>query len=314
MYIEVTMYKVLLYYKLVDITSPESEVKKHKEVCKALQLKGRILISKDGINGTVGGSQASVDMYRAYMNQHRVFNNIDFKESASEIDPFPKLSIKAREEIITTEAKDQFDICRRGKHIDRDTFHEWLVRGEDMVILDMRNDYEWEIGRFVNSVRPPMKYFRELKDHMDFYEQFKNKKIVMFCTGGIRCEPASAYFLAHGFDKENIYQLEGGIVKYAEKYGDAGYYEGKCFVFDERVAVPVDTTENAKIVGKCYLCGSLNDIYRNCAYRVCNRLFLACDTCNETFNNTCSSECKEAILNPEELRPPRLKTCEHRNK
>jgi len=307
------MYGVLLYYKLVQVQHPETEVKKQIEVCKALQLKGRILIGKDGINGTVGGDHMSLSLYRDYMNQHKLFKNIDFKLSESDVEPFPKLSVKAREEIITTGVRGEINLCRRGNHVDRDSFHEWLKNGEDMVILDMRNDYEWEIGRFVNSVRPPMKYFRDLRDSMEFYDQFKGKKIVMFCTGGIRCEPASAYFIASGFNPNDIYQLEGGIVKYAEKYGNEGYYEGKCFVFDERVAVPVNTSESAKVVGECLHCRATDDTYRNCAYRVCNRLFLACNTCNDSYQNTCSHECKEATRDPLEMRPMRVKTM-HRNK
>lgn len=307
------MYHVLLYYKITKVPYPESEIKKHKEVCKALQLTGRILIGKDGINGTVGGSKASVDMYRTYMNDHKVFKDIDFKESTSEMPPFPRMSVKVRDEIITTEARDDFDLCRRGNHVSRDTFHEWLRDGEDMVILDMRNDYEWEIGRFVNSVRPPMKYFRDLKDSMDFYEQFKGKKIVMFCTGGIRCEPASAYFIEKGFDPKQIFQLEGGIVKYAEKYGNDGFYEGKCFVFDERIAVPVNTSETAKVLGNCIHCNANDDTYRNCAHKFCNKLFLACGACNEKFANTCSVECQNIISDAGQMRPPRMKVL-HRNK
>lgn len=308
------MHHVLLYYKLTHVSTPELETKKHKEVCKALQLKGRVLIGPDGINGTVGGSETSIRLYQEYMTQHPVFRGTDFKSSTSEIDPFPKLSVKFRPEIITTEARDSFNLCRRGKHVDRDTFHEWLTRGEDMVLLDMRNDYEWEIGRFVGSVRPPMKYFRDLKDNLAFYEQFKDKKIVMFCTGGIRCEPASAYFIARGFDPENLYQLEGGIVKYAEKYGNEGFYEGKCFVFDERIAIPVNASQDAKVVGQCALCGAANDSYRNCLFRSCNRLFIACDPCTVAYENTCSTECRAAVQNPVEMRPPRLKTAIHRNK
>lgn len=289
-------------------------MKMHKQVCKALGLRGRILIGKDGINGTVGGSKNVTELYTAYMDQHRLFKQIDFKESTAEENPFPKLSVKARDEIITTEEREEFDLCRRGKHIDRDTFHEWLKNKEDMVILDMRNDYEWEIGRFVGSVRPPMKYFRDLKDHFDFYEQFKDKKIVMFCTGGIRCEPASAQFLSRGFDPNNIYQLEGGIVKYAEKYGSDGYYEGKCFVFDDRIAIPVDTSEDAPVIGNCAHCRVSDDTYRNCLNRHCNKLYLACDACNEATENTCSHACLAIISEPGNSRSPRRKVELHRNK
>ncbi len=310
------MYHVLLFYKWTAIQHPKAEVTRHKEICNALQLTGRIIMNEDGINGTVGGSKASIDLYRDYMDKHRRFKHIDWKESTSEIPPFPKMSVKYRKEIITTETPDEIELCQRGKHVDRETFHQWLVNGEDMVILDMRNDYEWEIGRFVNAVRPPMKYFRELKDNMDFYEQFKGKKIVMFCTGGIRCEPASAYFIEKGFDRDNIYQLEGGIVKYAEKYANEGYYEGKCFVFDDRLAVPVDTSENAKIIGSCYVCSCTCDTYRNCANKFCNRLYIGCENCVEKLDNTCCEDCQHVIADPTNMRPARgqFKEVPHRNK
>ncbi|MBI2990326.1 MAG: rhodanese-related sulfurtransferase [Candidatus Magasanikbacteria bacterium] len=310
------MHSVLLFYKLVFIQDPKSELKRHREVCKALQLLGRILLGHDGINATLSGSEESLRLYREYMNQHRLFKNTDFKQSLSEIHPFPKLKIKVREEIITTETRESFDLNRRGKHIDRDIFHEWLKNGEDMVLLDMRNDYEWEIGRFVNSIRPPMKYFRDLKDHIEFYKFFKDKKIVMFCTGGIRCEPASAFFIAQGFDPKNLYQLEGGIVKYAEKYGDEGFYEGKCFVFDERMMIPVNKSPDARIIGRCLHCEVSNDIYRNCANKFCNRLFISCDPCNTVYENTCSKDCKTMIENREYMRPPHAHDIRalHRNK
>lgn len=298
------MYHVLLYYKIQHIPNPEKEVALHKEICKALQLTGRILIGDQGINGTVGGSKASVDLYRAYMSDHRLFRDIDFKESTSDIPPFPKLQVRHRDEIITTGAKEGLRLGVRAKHVDRDTFHEWLMRGEDMVLLDMRNDYEWEIGRFVGSIRPPMKYFRELKDHLDWYkDQFAGKKIVTFCTGGIRCEPATAMLIQHGFDPQNIYQLEGGIVKYAEKYGNDGFYEGKCFVFDDRLAVPVNTSASAVIIGQCMHCHVSSDTYRNCANKWCNKLFIACDACNTTHENTCSAACQEKITDTVNIRP-----------
>lgn len=307
------MYHVLLYYKLVKIQHPETAVRLHREVCRALSLKGRVLIGKDGINGTVGGSKESIEMYKNYMDNTQPYEKIDWKESTSEIDPFPKLSVKKRKEIVTTDDRENFDICNRGKHISRDKFHKWLKEGKDMVILDMRNDYEWEVGRFVNSVRPPMKYFRELKDNMDFYKQYSDKTIVMFCTGGIRCEPASAMFRAYGFDMENVFQLEGGIVKYAEKYGNEGFYEGKCFVFDERMMVPVDTSENAKVLGNCEVCEANVDTFRNCLNRDCNKLFIGCDDCMEKLENTCSKPCQEVIQDDSKRRTPRGKVL-HRNK
>ena len=138
----------------------------------------------------------------------------------------------------------------------------------------------------------------------------------MFCTGGIRCEPASAYFIAKGFDTKNIYQLEGGIVKYAEKYGDSGYYEGKCFVFDDRMSLPVNTTKDAKILGNCLHCNCQCDIYRNCINSMCNLMFLACDDCMQKYANSCSAECMEITKNGEHMRPLRRSHVKvlHRNK
>jgi UPF0176 protein len=302
------MYHVLLYYKIQKISHPSYVVKRHREVCKALQLRGRILISNYGINGTVAGSPASIDLYKAYMDQHRLFSKIDFKQSTSEAMPFPRLSVKVRKEIITTQATDEYNIWNVGTHITRDTLHEWFLRGEEFVLLDMRNDYEWEIGRFKGSVKPPMKYFRDLKDCMDFYMQFQGKKLVLFCTGGIRCEPATAMFLQAGFDRSNLFQLEGGIVKYAEKYGDDGFYEGKCFVFDDRIAIPINTTDTAVVTGHCSHCNTANDSYYNCLNKFCNKLFLSCATCIEEFQGCCSSACATAIESPGMVRPPRSTT------
>jgi len=299
------MYHVLLYYKIQKIPQSQYEVQRHREVCKALQLNGRILISHYGINGTVAGTKESIALYQAYMNQHAAFAGIDFKESTSTFMPFPRLRVRHREEIITTDAPDQYNIWNVGTHIDRDTLHDWFIRGEEFVLLDMRNDYEWEIGRFAGAVKPPMKYFRDLKDCMGYYEQFKGKKLVLFCTGGIRCEPATAMFLQAGFEAKDLYQLEGGIVKYAEKYGDDGFYEGKCFVFDDRIAIPINTTESAIITGHCAHCGDVSDVYYNCRNKRCNKLFLSCDACDVTLRGCCSNICGDVIRDPSNVRPPR---------
>lgn len=289
------MFHTLLYYKIVTIKNPVKEVEMHREICVALNIKGRILIGDYGINGNIGGTKESIELYKAYMNQHRLFKHIDWKEHTSEFLPFPKLRVRHRDEIITTEIKDAIDWNKRGRHVDRDTFHQWLVRGEDMVLIDMRNDYEWNIGRFKNSIKPPVAYFRDLKDNMHFYDQFKGKKIVMYCTGGIRCEPASALFVAFGFDPKNTYQLEGGIVKYAEKYGNDGFFEGTCFTFDDRMTLPVNTTDTAVVVGTCRICGVLCDVYRNCAYKECNLLFIGCDACVARLDHACSEQCMSIV-------------------
>lgn len=304
---------VLLYYKIVDVENPTTQTRRMRRICKALDLKGRILIGKDGINGTVAGTEESTQAYRDYCDSHKVFDEMDFKVSYAAKQPFPKMSVKARDEIITTGVRDTFDLKKRASHVTRDEFHQWMKDGEDIVVLDMRNDYEWAIGRFKNSIRPPMKYFRDLDENMEFYNKYKGKKIVTFCTGGIRCEPASAQLVAAGFDRDNLYQLEGGIVKYAEKYGDEGFFEGKCFVFDDRLAVDVDTTDNAVIVGECMHCGNKTEEFYNCLNAKCNLLYLDCKVCAQKFDKTCSKECQEFIQDPSHMRSPRIKVA-HRNK
>ncbi len=290
------MFHTLLYYKIVDIKNPAKEVEMHKEICVALGLKGRILIGDYGINGNIGGTKESIELYRSYMNQHKMYKNIDFKEHTSEFLPFPKLRVRYRDEIITTEIKDAIDWTKRGKYVDRDTFHQWLTRGEEMILIDMRNDYEYDIGRFKNAIRPPVSYFRDLKNVMNFYDQFKGKKIVMYCTGGVRCEPATALFVAYGFDRNQVYHLEGGIVKYAEKYGNEGFFEGKCFTFDDRMALRVNHTDTEEIVGKCLLCGVACDTYRNCIHKECNKLFIGCDVCYARLHGACSEACETIVL------------------
>lgn len=308
------MYQVVIYYKVAPIANPKHEEREHKRLCRTLDLKGRVLISPDGINGTLAGTAEDIKKYVEYCEDHTELTDIDFKyDDVPEI-PFSKLRIRMRDEIVTTDVLEKFDVKNRAQYIDVDTLHQWYKDDEDFVILDMRNDYEWEVGRFKNSVRPPMKYFRDLDENLDFYEQYKDKKVVTFCTGGIRCEFATPQLFLAGFKPENVCQLEGGIIKYAQKYGDDGFFEGKCFVFDDRIVIDVDKTKNAKVVGKCAICENLNDVYRNCNNAECNKLFLACNGCWENLGHACSDYCKIVIKDPSKMRPERVKVLSHRNK
>lgn len=307
------MYKIIIYYKVSLIANPKHEQRDHMRLCKTLNLKGRILISSDGINGTLAGTAEDIKKYVEYCNNHIELSDIDFKyDDVPEI-PFAKLRIRMRDEIITTNVLDKFDVNDRAQYIDADTLHQWYKAGDDFIVLDMRNDYEWEVGRFKNSVRPPMKYFRDLGENLDFYKKYKDEKVVTFCTGGIRCEFATPQLFNIGFKPEDVYQLEGGIIKYAQKYGDGGYFEGKCFVFDNRIVIDVDKTKNAKVVGKCAICKNPNDIYRNCSNAQCNKLFLACDDCWDDLGHSCNNYCKAVIVDPTKIRPERVKVV-HRNK
>jgi len=298
------MIKVLLYYIFTNVPQPLEAVKEHTYICSELGLRGRILINKIGMNGTVAGEEGAILEYRRHMDAHPLWQGIDFKESVATFMPFPKMKIKYRKEIIATGMPDSCDLNNCANHVDRDTFHQWLTEGRDIVLFDLRNDYEYAVGRFKNAIRPPMKYFRDTVDCIEYYTQWKNKTVVMYCTGGIRCEPGSSLFRAAGFEQKNTYQPLGGIVKYAEKYGNEGFFEGACYVFDDRLVVPVNTSNTRVIVGRCSHCNEPTEQFQNCANKYCNLHFLGCDDCVKEYKNTCSLPCQKIIQdNQKSIRP-----------
>jgi predicted sulfurtransferase len=288
--------KILLFYKYVDIQYPVQIVKWQKKICEDLGLKGRILIATEGINGTVGGSAVNCDRYKEIMSKHPLFGSIDFKESEGDENQFPRMRIAVRNEVVALgidpsvlSAKDG------GTHLTPAQAHELLTTApEDLVILDGRNTYEAAIGTFRNAVVPPIENFRELPEYLEKnLEQFKDKQVFMFCTGGIRCERASALLKSKGVTKQ-VYQLEGGIHRYIEQFPD-GHFRGKNYVFDGRIAVKA----NDDILGTCHICTTPNDEYTNCLNATCNLQFLACAPCITKLENCCSANCMELVRNKE---------------
>lgn len=273
---------VLLYYKFVAVANPRSEVDIQRALLSGLGIRGRIIVSHEGINGTLAGDRQAVDIYISYMNQHGLFGGIDFKESVAIELPFKKLIIKARDEIVTLGCP--VDLNNRGIYIGPEELHGLYGRGEDFVIVDMRNNYEYNVGRFQNAVQPDTKIFKELPDKIRSLAQYKGRKVVTYCTGGIRCEKASALLVEAGFD--NVYQLEGGIVKYLEQYPN-GYFEGKNFVFDERMVTNTDTPSGQKVLASCEHCGQACDRYIDCDQPECHRLFICCLECEKEQVGLC---------------------------
>ncbi len=286
------MYNVLLYYKYIEIQNPIREVKTHRALCDKLGIKGRIIIANEGINGTVAGTPYAIQAYKTYMKNHPLFFDIVFKESSAESQVFPKLKIKVREEIVSL--KTALDITRdnvkRGKYIEPEDLYALMQSDEEYYIVDVRNDYETYIGKFKNSIPLPIKNFRELPDGIKDIEHLKKKKIVTVCTGGIRCEKASAYLIQQGF--EDVSQLHGGIVTYGNKYPDEGY-EGSCYVFDSRVAVQINSEERRKIISSCYYCHTPTDRYINCCNAACNKQYVSCEACQQSHQSACCDACKE---------------------
>lgn len=273
---------VLLYYKFVEIADPEFEVLQHKLVCAGIGLTGRILIANEGINGTVAGTRAQLKAYINYMNAHPLFADVVFKRTPAGKLPFHKLIVKYRDEIITLGKK--VDLQNTAPYVEPEKLHAMYENGEDFVVVDMRNDYEHRVGRFEGSVEPGTAKFYELPEKVENLKDLKGKKVVTVCTGGIRCEKASALLKEEGF--EDVYQLEGGIVKYLEKYPD-GHFKGKNFVFDDRMVTNTDTPSGAEVLGECAHCHQPSDRYIDCTKPDCHQLFICCKDCEKAHTGLC---------------------------
>lgn len=301
------MNKIILFYKYIDITYPKQAMKWQQEICKNLQLKGRVLISHEGINGTLGGSVENLGRYKILMSEHELFGNIDFKESAGGLECFPRLAVKVRNEAVSLGIPyDALTPRNAGQHLTPQETHDLIAaRPEDLVILDARNNYEWAIGKFEHAITPNIENFRDLPQYLDQnLDQFKDKQVLMYCTGGIRCERASAYLNEKNVAKK-VYQMEGGIHRYVEHYPD-GFFRGKNYVFDGRIAVRV----NDDILASCTLCSTPCDDYYNCLNALCNEHFIACTECIEKLGNTCSEKCQTLLAEKKvQERPAFNKAC-----
>ncbi|MCX5921845.1 MAG: rhodanese-related sulfurtransferase [Candidatus Dependentiae bacterium] len=285
---------LILFYKYVDIQYPKQILKWQTQICQDLGLKGRIILAHEGINGTLAGDNTMVERYITLMNNHELFGAIDFKKSEGDSDYFPRLRIVIKDEIVNFGQDTQKVTVRDGgRHLTPAQAHALLQdKPENLVILDTRNNYESRIGTFTDAIIPDIKNFRDLPEYLDINaEQFKDKKVLMFCTGGVRCERATAYLNQKGIAQE-VYQVEGGIVRYTEQFPD-GYFRGKNYVFDSRVAVKI----NDDILSICDLCSNASDDYTNCLNATCNKHFIACQDCVTQYHNTCSKECSELVTN-----------------
>lgn len=287
-------YEVLLYYKYLHLPDPHAYAAEHQALCEKLELRGRILIAKEGINGTVSGTAEQCAQYRDAMESDERTAGVEWKIDEEEGHVFPKLSIKVRDEVVTLDLGDEdFNpIDLTATHLKPEEWRE-AMKEENVVILDARNDYEWEIGRFEGAILPEVPSFRDLPKWVrDHRAELEGKKILTYCTGGIRCEKFSGFLLQEGF--KDVFQLDGGIVTYGkdEKVKGEGY-EGECYVFDERISVPVNRTAGARLVSKCVYCGEPSIRYRNCRWMPCNAQFLCCEKCEEEKGCYCEERCAE---------------------
>jgi UPF0176 protein len=280
------MQKILLYYKFTPIADPVAVKLWQKTLCDSLNLKGRILISTHGINGTVGGEMDDLKAYIKATKEFASFKDIVFKWSDGGRDDFPRMSVKARRELVGFQnSEEEFEVDEKGVvgggiHLKPRQIHELVEKyGDDVIFFDGRNEHEAKIGKFKNAIVPNTNTSRDFIAELesDKYDDIKNKKVVTYCTGGIRCEVISAMMKKRGFT--DVYQIDGGIVKYGETYGDDGLWEGSLRVFDDRMTV--DFSDHAKVIGECSHCAGSTNNYENCAWANCNDLVLICLNCKQ---------------------------------
>lgn len=287
-------FEILLYYKYVTLTDPEAVRDEQRALCERLGLKGRIIVAHEGINGTVEGTRESTSEYIDAMEQTSYFKDISYKRSPGTGNAFPKLSVRARSEIVTAGFPELNPQKVTGKYIDADTLHEWFETKKEFYIVDMRNDYEYASGFFENFIPSGLKNFFDLKEVLPKLAHLKNKSVVTVCTGGIRCEKASGFLVENGFT--DVYQLKDGIQTYMERYPNK-HFKGKLYVFDKRLTLGfnIESPEH-EIVGRCFHCDSPADTYVNCEYNFCHYHYICCMNCRdkETGLAFCKVTCKES--------------------
>jgi UPF0176 protein len=279
----VPLHKIILYYAFAPVADPHAVVLWQRALCEQHRLTGRIIVSLHGINGTVGGEMANVKKYVKATKQYPGFARMDVKWSEGTGGDFPRLSVKARPELVAFESPDEIvvgetGVLNGGQHLSPREVNDLVAeRGDDVVFFDGRNTFEARIGKFKNAVVPDVRTTHDFIAELDSgkYDHLKSKPIVTYCTGGVRCEILSAAMLNRGFSE--VYQIEGGIVRYGEEYRDRGLWEGSLYVFDERMTL--NFSADAAVIGQCDLCGSATSSVVNCANLDCRHRAIMCDTC-----------------------------------
>jgi len=285
----VPLNKIILYYAFAPVADPKAVMLWQKTLAESLNLKGRVLISKHGINGTLGGEMENLKKYVRATREYPGFGKTDFKWSEGTGKDFPRLSVKVRKELVAFTTPDEIKVEKSGvvnggKHLKPAEVNALVAeKGDEVVFFDGRNAFEAKIGKFKNAVVPDVQTTHDFIAELDSgkYDHLKDKPIVTYCTGGIRCEILSAVMINRGF--KEVYQIEGGIVRYGEKFRDKGLWEGSLYVFDNRMNI--NFSNDAKTIGECEACGGPTSIFRNCSSLGCRDLILLCDSCNEKPEN-----------------------------
>lgn len=291
--------EVISFYKYAKIGNPQV-FRDHLFIeLDKLEVLGRVHVAKEGINAQISVLQEQVEAFKSLLDEILFLKGVRLNFAVEDKnDAFYKLKIKVRDKILADGLQDEsFDVSNKGQHLQADEWNAMMER-EDVILVDMRNHYESEVGHFKGAVTPDVDTFRGSLDVIDrMLEEYKDKNILMYCTGGIRCEKASAWYKHRGY--KNVYQLDGGIIKYAHQIEDNALpnrFKGKNFVFDDRLGERI----SEDIIARCHQCGEACDTHTNCVNVGCNLLFIQCAACTEKMENCCSEECKEVIHMSEE--------------
>ncbi len=287
-------YTIILFYKYAHIDDPKALRDEQFALCTRLAMRGRMIIAHEGINGTFEGTDAACKKYMDHMKADPRFADVHWKISKGTPDgtAFPRLSIKVRKEIVslhlgnpigksTSDGAGEADIDPNkitGIHLKPEDLRAWYEQGKKFNIVDMRNDYELRVGKFEGTVFPELNNFRDLKKNLKKIEDLKDTTVLTVCTGGVRCEKASGLLVREGF--KDVYQLDGGIVSYMEKYPGQDF-KGSLYVFDKRIVMNFNDKDTHEVIGRCDKCGVPSEHYVNCGNLMCHDHFICCENCLE---------------------------------
>lgn len=282
---------ILAYYFLTPIEFPEQEVAAHNNFFQNRDVRARIYLSRQGINGTLSAPVADAYAYMEWLFGRCEFSGITFKAHEHDCHVFGRLCVKVRRELVAY--GEEVSTENQGKHVSPREWKEMLESDDEKIILDVRNDYEWQVGRFEGAEKPNCETFRDFKEYAKKLKAkigSKDTKVMMYCTGGIRCEFFSSLLKQDGIDE--VYQLDGGVINYGVEE-KSSHWKGKLYVFDDRLQIPISEDET-EVVGKCHHCKVAIDVYYNCANMDCNELFLCCPECLKAHSGCCQSLCMQA--------------------
>ena len=278
-------YTTISLYKYIGIEEPETLKEKLRNYCEALDILGRVLIGKEGINAAVSGKKESIEKFKHLLKKDKRFADLTFRELEAEKNTYHKLVVRVRKEIVVFGKKVSFK--NKARYITPKKLKMLLDKKTDAILLDARNSYEIKLGKFKNAITLPIETFREFPEAIKKAKLPKDKTIISYCTGGIRCEKAATYLKEQGF--KEVYQLKGGIIQYMTEFPDT-HFEGNCFVFDDSLT----PTFKVKPITSCDICHATSDVMINCHNLDCDKLFICCPTCQGKTKKHCSKACEKA--------------------